>query len=214
MFKSTLLSFLLITVGLSAQNTFSKRVKSESYYIEVRTDGIDNLVIEESENDQLEMVIKDKNGLGVIHNLSCSENKCTIRIKTELKIEYPMTDKINMFHQQPPSNVTAVVKIPKNREVTVFGKEIDIQTQGYKGVLFMFIDKGNIRIAELKGVTEIELASGNVYATIKKNYLDIKTRKGTIHLNDSIQKSPLKRKIKKSNKLSVESINANVLLTE
>lgn len=214
MFKGILLSFLFLTVSLSAQNTISKRVKSDANYVEVRTDGIDNLVIEESENDQLEMIINDKDGLGVIDDLSCSDARCIVRIKTELKIEHPMTNKINMFPQQPPSNVSAVVKIPKNRKVIVFGKEIDIQTEGYKGVLLMFIEKGNIRIDELKGITEIELASGNVYATINKNYLDIKTRKGSIYLNDSIQKSPLKRKIKKADKLTVKSVNANVVLTE
>ncbi len=215
MVKSSLLSiFLLCSVSLLAQQNISKKIKSDANYVEVRTDGIDNLIIQESSSDELEMKITDKDGLGVVNDFSCAEGRCLLRIKTELKIAHPNTNKINMFPQEAPSNVSAVVKIPRNRKVTVFGDEIDIQTKGYEGTLLILIEKGIIRLDAIKGITDIQLSSGSVYAKIQKSYLDIKTRKGRILLNDSIQKSPLKRKLKDSHKLTIRSVNANVVLTE
>lgn len=212
--KIVFIGLLLFTLGISAQQKISKRIKSDANYVEIRTNGIDNLIIQETDSDELEMTITDQDGLGVLDDFSCTEGRCVVQIKTELKIEHPNTNKINQFPVQPPSNVSAVVKIPKKRKVTVFGDEIDIQTKGYQGTLLILIEKGSIKIDQVKGITDIELNSGSVYANVNKNQLDIKTRKGSILLNDSVQKSPLRRKRKNSHRFVVKSVNANVVLTE
>ncbi len=211
---SILLLFFLFTVTLSAQQKIVRTVKSNAPYVEVKTDGIDNLVIEESDSDELEMIIYDADGLGVIDDFTCNDFNCVLSIKTELKIENPITNKINQFPLAPPSNVSAVVKIPKNKKVTVYGETIDVQTQGYEGILRILIDKGNVRIKGIKGITEVELFTGTVFAAVHQNALDIKTRKGRISLNEETQKSPYRKKKKKAHKLVVRSINANVVLTE
>lgn len=196
------------------QQKIIKKVKSDAPYVEVRTDGIDNLVIEESETDELEMIISDVDGLGVIEDFSCNDYNCVLNIVTELRIDNPQTNKINMFPLAPPSNVSAVVKIPKDKKVTVFGETIDIQTQGYNGILRILIDKGNVRIKGIKGITEVDLFAGTVFATVENQALDIRTRKGTVTVNKKVQKSPFKRKVKKAHKFIVKSINANVVLTQ
>ena len=212
--KVFLVFFLTLSMHLLAQQKIIKTVESDSPYVEIKTDGIDNLVIQESDSDELEMIILDADGLGVIESFSCNDFNCVLSIKTELKIANPQTNKINQFPLAPPSNVSAVVKIPKDKKVTVFGETIDIQTQGYEGILRILIDKGNVRIKGIKGITEIDLFAGTVFAAIQEHEVDIKTRKGTITLNDKIQKSPYKKKHKKTHKLIVKSINANVVLTE
>lgn len=213
--KSTFLILLFfIPFGLLAQQKIIKTVKSDAPYVEVKTDGIDNLVIQESDSDELEMIISDADGMGVIENFSCNDFNCVLSIKTELKIDNPQTNKINQFPLAAPTNVTAVVKIPRNKKVTVFGETIDIQTEGYQGVLRILIDKGNVRIKGIKGITEVDLFTGTVFANVNENALDIRTRKGSISLNKETQKSPFKKKIKKAHKLIVKSINANVVLTQ
>jgi len=208
------IAFLFFVSFLTAQQKIIKTVKSDAPYVEVKTDGIDNLVIEESESDQLEMIISDADGLGVIDDFSCNDFNCVLSIKTQLKIDNPITNKINQFPLAPPSNVSAIVKIPKNKKVTVFGEMIDIQTHGYDGILRILIDKGNVRIKGIKGITEVNLFAGTVFAEVNQNALDIKTRKGRISFNEEIQKSPFRKKIKKAHKLLVKSINANVVLTQ
>lgn len=199
---------------ITAQRKITKKVESKAPYVEIRTDGIDNLVVEESDSNELEMIISDADGLGVIEDFSCNDYNCVLSIKTELQIDNPQTNKINQFSLAPPSNVSAVVKIPKDKKVTVFGETIDIQTEGYDGVLRILIDKGNVRIKDIKGITEVELFTGTVFATINNNTLNIKTRKGTITLNEKVQKSPYKKKVKEAHKFIVKSINANVVLTQ
>lgn len=197
-----------------AQQKIVKTIKSDAPYVEVKTDGIDNLIIKESDTNELEMTILDTDGLGFIENFSCDDFNCVLNIKTELKIKNPMTNKINQFAIKLPSNVSAIVKIPKNKKVTIFGETIDIQTDGYQGILRILIDKGNVRIKAIKGITEVNLFTGTVFATINNNALDIRTRKGTISFNEEVQKSPYKKKKKKTHLLVVKSINANVILTE
>ena len=199
---------------ITAQRKITKKVESKAPYVEIRTDRIDNLVVEESDSNELEMIISDADGLGVIEDFSCNDYNCVLSIKTELQIDNPQTNKINQFSLAPPSNVSAVVKIPKDKKVTVFGETIDIQTEGYDGVLRILIDKGNVRIKDIKGITEVELFTGTVFATINNNTLNIKTRKGTITLNEKVQKSPYKKKVKEAHKFIVKSINANVVLTQ
>jgi len=198
----------------NAQQKIFKTIKSDAPYVEVKTDGINHLIIEESDTNELEMTILDADGLGFIENFSCDDFNCVLNIKTELKIKNPLTNKINQFAITLPSNVSAVVKIPKNKKVTIFGETIDIQTNGYQGILRILIDKGNIRIKAIKGITEVNLFTGTVFATVRDNALDIRTRKGRISFNDEGQKSPYKKKKKKAHLLVVKSINANVVLTE
>jgi len=212
--RSLLSCILILTISSCfAQQKIVKTVESDAPYVEIKTDGIDNLVIEESESDQLEMIISDADGLGVLEDFSCNDYNCVLSIKTQLKIDNPNTNKINQFPIPPPSNVSAVVKIPKSKKVTVFGEMIDIQTEGYDGILRILIDKGNVRIKGVKGITEVDLFAGTVFAAVDQNALDIKTRKGRITLNQELQKSPFRKKTKKAHKLVVKSINANVVLT-
>lgn len=208
-------SLFILSLGLVAQQKITKTVKTDAPYVEIKTDGIDNLIIEESDTDELEMTILDQDGLGFVENFSCNDFNCVLNIKTEVKVDNAATtSKVNYITQVPQSNVSAVVKIPKNKKVTIFGETIDIQTQGYLGILRILIDKGNVRLKGIKGITEINLFSGNVFANVRDNKLDIKTRKGIISLNDEVQKSPYRKKKKKAYPLIVKSINANIVLTQ
>jgi len=206
--------FLVVSSSVMGQRKITKKIASKAPYVEVKTDGIDNLVIEESDSNEMEMIISDVDGLGVIEDFSCNDRNCVLTISTELRIDNPQTNKINQFPNAPPSNVSAVVKIPKGKKVTVFGETIDIQTQGYQGILRILIDKGNVRIQGIKGITEVDLFAGTVFATIDNDDLNIRTRKGTITVNEEVQKSPYKKKLKKAHKFIVKSINANVVLTQ
>lgn len=205
---------LLYSFVVGAQQKIVKTLKCDAPYVEVKADGIDNLVIEESDTNEFVMAIIDHDGLGFVENFSSNDFNCVLNIKTELKVKNPLTNKINQFPIKPPTNVSAVIKIPRHKKVTVFGETIDIQARGYEGTLRILIDKGNVRLKSIKGITEVRLFTGNVFASIKSNALDIRTRKGTITLDNIVQKSPLKEKGKKSALLLVKTVNANVVLTQ
>lgn len=212
--KLLLISFLFASLLLQAQKKIVKTVESDAPYVEIKTDGIDNLIIEESDTNELEMIINDRDGLGFVENFSCNDYNCVLNIKTEIKINEDINNKINAISMTPPTHVSAVVKIPKGKKVTVFGTTIDIQTDGYDGILRILIDNGTVKLKSIKGITEVDLFSGAVFADIDKNSLQIKTKKGTISVNGTNVKSPYKKKENKKQRLIVKTINANVVLTE
>lgn len=205
--------FFLCFVKVFCQQTITKTIKSDAPYIDINTKGIDNLVIETSASNKLILFIDDKTGLGVVENFICNDFNCVLNISTELKIENPLTNKINQFPLDPPSNVSAILKIPINKKVTILGETIDIQSKGYKGVLRILIDKGKVNLHQVLGVTQVELFTGSVFATIDNNSLDVRTRKGKITLNDKEVKSPLKQKNNKQAQLIISSVNANIVLS-
>ena len=104
LFFSAFLSF--------AQQKIIKTVESDAPYVEIKTDGIDNLIIEESESNQLEMIITDADGMGVLEDFSCNDYNCVLSIKTELKVDNPITNKKEATqqsdspHPHPPHSTT------------------------------------------------------------------------------------------------------------
>ena len=202
----------LISSFVFSQKIISKKIKSDAPYIDINTKGIDNLKIENSNTNELIMVIDDKVGLGVIENLSCNDFSCVLSIKTEVKIDHPLTNKVNQFHIESATNVTAIVKIPTNKKVTVLGETIDIQSKGYNGQLRILIDKGEVVLEKVLGVTEVNLFAGSLKVMIDNNSLDLKTRKGKITRNNQVVKSTVRKKQNNKTKLIVRSVQANIIL--
>ena len=206
--------FLLVSTTLIAQQKVVRTIQSDATDIYISIEGIDNLKIQESENNSIEMTLLDMNELGVIESFSCEEKSCVLKVKAVIKQTHAINDKIHQFPLAPPSNVTAVVKIPKHKKVIIEGAMVDIQSKGYEGSLQVQIDKGNIRLEKTKGDIHLEVFSGVIYATVsKETTLDIQTRKGRISIDKKRVKSPYKKNGKAQKQFVVRSINANVVLT-
>tara|TARA_R110001632_G_scaffold19898_15_gene59895 strand:+ start:3713 stop:4336 length:624 start_codon:yes stop_codon:yes gene_type:complete len=204
--KLIFISFLFLSFVAFGQQTITKSIVSDAPYIELKTAGIDDLIIRESETAKLEITILNAD-LGILENVSCNDFNCVLSVTTSLK----ETNKLSTFKA---IKVSAIVKIPKGKKVTVFGETINLKIEGYQGILRVFIDDGNIDIKKIKGITEIVLSSGNIYAQIADASLDIKTRKGSITFDHKIQKSPYRMKQHKKQRLIVKSKKANVVLTQ
>lgn len=212
--KSLLFLFFLASASSLAQQKVQKIIESAATHIHIFIEGVDNLQIETSYDHLIEITILDNDGLGVFDSFSCVANSCTLTIKTELKETDDLTNKINQFPMAPPTNVNAIIKIPKNKSVAITGEMIDIQSMGYSGKLKLTVDKGNIRILSIKGVVVSNVFSGAVYATIDNGIaLDISTRKGLISLDKKSVRSPYIKKESGEKQLIIRSVNANVLLT-
>lgn len=207
------ITFLLISNSLIAQQKIVRTIESDATEVYVSLDGIDNLIIEESSTDSIEMTLLDMNELGVLEAFTCEDKACRLEVKAIVK-QQAINDKIHQFPLAPPTNITAVLKIPKNKNLTIEGIMIDIQSKGYKGILKLYIDKGNIRLPNIKGIVDIEMFSGTIFANIaKKTTIDIQTRKGRISLDKKPIKSPYKKNLGQEKQLIIRSINANVVLT-
>ena len=194
--KVIFISFLLINLIVLGQQQISKTIESDAPFIEFKTAGIDHLLIEESTTKKLEIIIIDAD-FGILENVSCNDFNCVLSITTNLK-------ESSKLSSLKTSKAKAIIKIPKGRKVTVYGETININTNAYEGILRILI----------KGITEVELSTGTIYAMVNDASLDIKTRKGSIKFNEKIQKSPYRIKQHKDRRLIIKSSKANVVLTQ
>lgn len=205
--------FLLTSTYLMAQQKIVRTIESDATDIYINIEGIDNLTIEESSTNSVEMTLLDMNELGVLEEFVCEDKTCTLKVKAIVK-QQAINDKIHQFPLAPPTNVTAALKVPKQKNLTVEGVMVDIQSKGYEGVLKVRIDKGNIRLPNLKGVVDIGVFSGNIFAAVSKEIMvDVETRKGRVLLDKKRVESTYKKNAGQQKQLIVRSINANVVLT-
>ena len=109
---------------------------------------------------------------------------------------------------------SAIVKIPKGKKTTIFGENINIASKSYQGSLAIFIEKGNVKLNTVQETTQVNLYSGNVYATLKNTNIDVISRIGKIKIDNILKEKVYQKKndIFK-NTFTVHTIKANVLLT-
>jgi hypothetical protein len=199
-------TFLLINFIVFGQQQISKTIESDASFIEFKTAGIDHLLIEESTTKKLEIIILDAD-FGILENVSCNDFNCVLSITTNLK-------ESSKLASLKTSKVKAIIKIPKGRKVTVFGETININTNAYEGILRILIKSGDINFQEIKGITEVELSTGTIYAMVNDASLDIKTKQVSIKFNEKVQKSSYRIKEHKDRRLIIKSSKANVVLTQ
>lgn len=206
--------FLLLSTLLFSQQKIVRSLESNATYIEIHTKGIDDLKIEESASDQIEMMILNNKDFGVFENFTCTESNCVLKIETQALQKERINDKGNQLPIKPATQVNALIRIPKNKKVTILGGLIDVQSSGYHGQLRVLIEQGNVVLKRVLGVTQIELSSGSCAVTIDDGSLDIRTRKGELRWNSILQQNRSIRKKKNEEKLLiVRTVNANIILT-
>lgn len=200
------ISLLSLSFVVFSQEKIVKTIESDAPYVEFKTIGIDHLIIEESKAEKLELILINTD-LGILEDVSCNDYNCVLSIVTSLK-------EINKLSTTKTSETKVILKIPKNKKVTVFGATINIQINGYEGILRSFIKNGKIEVKEIKGITEIEIVSGTVLATINDASVNVRTKKGTITLNNKKIKSTFKKQQNKTQRLIVKSRKANIVLSQ
>ncbi|WP_299162523.1 hypothetical protein [uncultured Tenacibaculum sp.] len=184
----------------------------QSEIIEIITNGLDDLVIENSINDELEIILLDENPN--THAILFTEKKEVLEVGFKLNFKSIHKEVFRKYITKRIERARAVIKVPKNKKLIVHGKAIGITSKSYKGDLSIFIEKGNIKLNKVLGNTQVTLFLGNVYAQLNKNTsLNIETTKGEIVLNTRrIDNQYYKKKEISSFNFKVKSINANVIL--
>jgi len=196
------------SVAFSQQKTI-KQVFLTSNEIEISTLGLDTLTILNSENDQVEVSLFSEN----VNSEDLEINNRLKSLKITFKQLFISKEKgvFRKFITKRLNRSYAVVKIPKNKNITIYGRNIDIVSKNYRGNLQIFIDKGEVKLHELQGDVILKLFQGNIFASVKDTHINIKTTHGAILFDDEKQSSPFVKTVKQSSKkFVVNSINANV----
>lgn len=203
--------FFLIRGFVFSQQTHVKSFSSNATSIEIYTEGLDEIKIINSENNQVEVSLFDENPNS--HHIVINQEIAVLKIKFNLNFQ-ENNAVFRKFITKRLHRASVVIKLPKNKVVTILGTNIGVVSKDYKGNLNIYIDKGYINVNRVQQSVDVKLFQGNVFATISKSNINIKSTKGKILVDKKLHLKQYKKVNKNTVKtFSLNSINANVLLT-
>ncbi|RSC95620.1 hypothetical protein EI424_00480 [Tenacibaculum singaporense] len=178
--------------------------------LEVVTYGLDDIVIENSKDEQLEVILLDENPH--THNILFKKEGEVFTIAFELNIPTLKNEVFRKYITRRLERARAVIKVPKNKHISIHGKTIGVTSKSYKGDVNIYIERGNIKLTTVQGNSNIDIFQGNVFAQITlKSKLDLKTNNGTILINGERKTSPFSKEITSASKtFTINSIHANI----
>ncbi|QFS28580.1 hypothetical protein F9Y86_09330 [Tenacibaculum mesophilum] len=209
--KKHLLLLLILSIQfLYCQEKIIQKRKMLVNELEVVTYGLDDIVIENSKDGQLEVVLLDENPH--THNILFKKEGEVFTIAFELNIPTLKNEVFRKYITRRLERARAVIKVPKNKHISIHGKTIGITSKSYKGDVNIYIERGNIKLNTVKGNSNIDLFQGNVFANIdKQTGLGLKTNNGTIIINGKRKISPFSKEVTPVSKiLTINSIHANI----
>lgn len=188
-----------------------KSFTSTATEVEILTDGLDELKIINSENETIEVSLFDENPNS--HHILINDETSVLKIAFDLKF-IQKNAVFRKFITNRLNRASAIIKLPKNKTLTILGTNIDIVAKNYNGNLNIYIDKGYINLNKIQQNTNIKLFQGNVFAETSSSNITIKSNKGKILVNDEYYpKKYEKETLNTSKAFKVSSINANINLT-
>ena len=209
--KKYLLLFTLISVQLLyCQEKIIQKRKMLVNELEVVTYGLDDIVIENSKDEELEVILLDENPH--THNILFKKEGEILTITFELNIPTLKKEVFRKYITRRLERARAVIKVPKNKHISIHGKTIGVTSKSYKGDINIYIERGNIKLNTVQGNSNMGLFQGNVFAQMtSKSKLDLKTNNGTILINGKRKISPFSKEVTPVSKiLTINSIHANI----
>lgn len=202
----------LISKVILSQNKVLQKFETELKEIEISPQGLDDVVIENSKSKFIEIYLNTEN----IGQQNIVYKEFNNRVKIQFEIPYTKKeDKVfRKFITKGLYRANAIIKVPKNKLITVFGDEINLESKSYKGDLKIFIENGILKLHTIYANLEVKMYSGNLYATLNNGMIDVVSKNGKIKLNNVLVKQiNQNNEAELAKEISIHSLNANIFLT-
>jgi len=205
--------FILIYSAALGQNTVQESFQTTSESIEIVVEDLDEIKIINSSTNTIEARVVSLAEKSL--TISTEEFNNVLKVKIEAN---PFNEDSGIFRKyitQRIHKASAVIQLPKNKEVIILGKYVDVISENYEGSLSIFIDKGYVNLNEVKKNAMIKLFQGNIHFIAENTDFEITTSKGRITKKGQSIVSPYIQKTKSSDKtIKIDAINANVFIDE
>lgn len=204
--------FCLISVTVLSQKKVVKKFETKAREIEIATLGVDDLVIENSETDFIEiyLVAEDIAEQHILYK----EVYNLVRIQFEIPEKISEEQIFRKFITERLQRASAVIKVPKNKKITVFGDEINVEFKSYKGDVEVFIEKGILKLHTIYSNLLVKMYSGNLHAALNKTNISVVSKKGKIKIDTIfVQKKYQKKVMESKNEVLINTQKANIFLT-
>lgn len=202
--------FLWITSGVFSQQMLVKSFSSDAKSIEIFTEGLDEIKIINSDSNQIEVSLFDENPHS--HHILIDEETAILKIGFKLQF-LQKEDVFRKFITKRLNRASAIIKLPKDKNVTILGTNVGVISKSYNGNLNIYIDKGYINLHKVQQNIDIKLFQGNVFGVVSKSNVNIVSNNGKIEVEGVIHQKKYERTTENTTKtVSISSINANIVL--
>jgi hypothetical protein len=202
---------LFFSTTLFSQKTALKTIQSNAINIEVIANGLDDLVIENSTSNTFEINLYSEDAEK--HHIVLEEKYNQLTVSFEAKefqepskpVMKPITERLK--------RANAIIKIPKNRKLTIFGLNNNISVINFLGDLSISIENGIIKLGEIQQSVTLKLYAGNVFASLDSTNINVVSSLGKIKVNGVFyQKKFILKEDNFQKELTVDTIKGNVFL--
>ncbi|MFT6699637.1 MAG: hypothetical protein ACJAVD_001138 [Porticoccaceae bacterium] len=207
-----ILLFLLFSSVILSQKKVVKKFESQSKEIEISTIGLDDFVLENSTSGFIEITLFAEN-INEQHIFLDDKNAI---LQIEFKIpEIPAEETVfRKFITKRLHRASVIIKIPKGKKVTIFGDEINIESRNYQEDIAIFIEKGIVKLNQVRANVSIKLYEGSIYGALKNSNMNVTSTTGKIKVDDLFYEKIYQKKSQKNkNNFSAITIKANIFLT-
>ncbi|WP_405609845.1 hypothetical protein [Polaribacter sp. Asnod1-A03] len=210
--NSLIILFCSISFALFSQKKVDKKFKTQLKEIEISTIGLDDFVLENSTSGFIEIHLFAEN-IEEQHIVFIEEYNT---VKIEFKIPKFQHEEVvfRKFITERLNRANAIIKIPQNRNITIFGDEINIESNSYKGDLNIFIEKGILKLHKIFSNLEVKMYAGNLYVITEEASINVVSKTGKIMINDTLVEKKYQHKEETEHqKINISSLKANIFLT-
>ena len=214
--KNTLLKtlslFFLISSSTFSQKKIIKKVTTATKEIAIFTKGLDDLVLENSTSEFIEVLLyaEDPNMQHIV-----IEEKST---KTDIKFKIPVFKSedavFRKYITKRLKRASVTIKIPKNKEVSIFGEHINISSKSYNGNLNVLIEKGIVKLDTIQQNLVLKMYEGNLFGVLKQSNLTIASKIGKIKIDAVFYKKKYKEnRMNTGKEIAITTLKGNIFLT-
>ena len=204
--------FFLMSSGAFSQKKIIKKLTTNTKEIAIFTKGLDDLVLENSTSEFIEILLyaEDPNKQHIV-----IEEKST---KTDIKFKIPVFKSedavFRKYITKRLKRASVTIKIPKNKEVSIFGEHINISSKSYNGNLNVLIEKGIVKLDTIQQNLVLKMYEGNLFGVLKKSNLTIASKIGKIKIDAVFYKKKYKEnRTDTSKEIAITTLKGNIFLT-
>lgn len=208
----TLSFFFLISSSTFSQKKIIKKFTTTTKEIAIFTKGLDALILENSTSEFIEILLyaEDPNKQHIV-----IEEKST---ETDIKFKIPVFKSedavFRKYITKRLKRASVTIKIPKNKEVSIFGEHINISSKSYNGNLNVLIEKGIVKLDTIQQNLVLKMYEGNLFGVLKKSNLTIASKIGKIKIDAAFYKKKYKEnRTDTSKEIAITTLKGNIFLT-
>lgn len=210
--KFLILFCICFSTAMLSQKKVMKSLQTNASEINIYTKGLDNIILENSKNNFLEVLLEAKSYDEQLIKIDADAKKVAI----SFNFEGTETREVifRKFITKRLQRATAIVKIPVGKKVYVFGENVDVESKSLANDIAIYIDNGIVRLHTIQDNLLLKLYSGNVYATLKATNINVTSKSGKILVDNVLKEKEFLKSTKSLEKqTAIVSLKANIFLT-